>query len=251
MVVAGHASGIVPLTVEKLRKTPLSKVPWHLRKIRGLVYIALVITIAGIAIFSAQDAANAKLAWVEARQYYGLLALIMLLVAMAPGPLTYVLPWLPLKGYLVRGRRAFGVSAFVLAVCHVSCYLGPVLYRNWHEVFSPGKLWILGLAIGVVMFCDMGFLAITSRDKAVRQLGPHRWKTWHRTVYILLPLALIHAVCVGADFGVNKAPDVTGDADAGSLIGMLIASAVWLALFIMRKKRIRIQIPALNRKTAH
>src|SRR5258708_2525029 len=42
------------------------------------------------------------------------------------------------------------------------------------------------------------------KNKAVRKMGPHNWKKWHRTVYLLRPLTLVHAIFLGADFGVNR-----------------------------------------------
>lgn len=217
----------------------MSKTPWHLRNIRKIIYIALALTVILIGYFSVSESPNAMQALVAAREFYGLWALALLLAAMLPGPLGFALPWLPIRAHLVLGRRALGVSAFILAVLHVACYLGPVLYRNWHELYAPGKLWVAGLLLGLPIFTDMGILALTSRDRAVRQLGPQRWKKWHRSVYLLLPAALVHATFLGADFGVNRGPDVTAEADAGSLVMMLIIAGIWLFFFVLRKRRVR------------
>jgi len=219
----------------------VSNKPWHLRHARGLIYAALIATIIGIAVASAWGAQDATAAWVGARELYGLWALGLLIAAMITGPLVFVVPWLPLKGHLMIARRALGVSAFVLATLHIGTYLGPILYRNWHELYTPGKLWVAGLLLGLPLYADMALLATTSRDAAVRQLGPRRWKSWHRTVYLALPIALVHATFLGADFGVNKGPDVPGQPDAGSLIGMLAAAGAWLLFFYLRKRRIRWQ----------
>jgi DMSO/TMAO reductase YedYZ heme-binding membrane subunit len=99
-----------------------------------------------------------------------------------------------------------------------------------------------GLLLGIPLFTGMSVLALTSRDASVRELGPRRWKKWHRTVYVLLPLALIHATFLGADFGLNKGPDVPGDPDAGSLIGMLVASGAWLLFFYLRRRKLRMGV---------
>lgn len=218
----------------------MSNKPWHLKHVRALVYAALIAAIIGIAAVPVYSARNATEAWVGARELYGLWALGLLIAAMIPGPLTFVMPWLPLKGHLMLARRAFGVSAFVLAALHVGTYAGPVLYRNWHELYTPGKLWVAGLLLGIPLFTGMSMLAFTSRDASVRELGPKRWKKWHRTVYLLLPLALIHGTFLGADFGLNKGPDVAGEPDAGSLIGMLVASGAWLLFFYLRRRKLRI-----------
>ncbi len=110
-----------------------------------MIYAALAVTAIGIAAMSVFDAPDATQAWIEARQFYGLWALGLLLAAMMVGPLCFVLPWLPIKAHLVLGRRALGVSAFVLAVLHTISYLGPTIYRDWHGIFSPGTMWIVGL----------------------------------------------------------------------------------------------------------
>lgn len=220
--------------------------PWHLRHVRPLVYSALAIAAIGIAYVSVSDARDAIAAWVAARELYGLWALGLMLAAMAPGPLIFVLPWLPLRAHLMLARRALGISAFLLATLHVSTYLGLTVYLDWRELYTPGRLWLAGLLLGLPLYIDMAVLAFTSRDSAVRRLGPQLWKKWHRAVYVLLPLALIHATFLGADFGFNKGPDVVGEPDAGSLIGMLAAAGVWFLLFYLRKRRIRIARPSRN-----
>lgn len=215
-----------------------------------MIYAALAVTAIGIAATSVLDAPDATQAWIEARQFYGLWALGLLLAAMIVGPLCFVLPWLPIKPHLVLGRRALGVSAFVLAVLHTISYLGPTIYRDWHGLFSPGTMWIAGLGIGLPVFSGMMALAVTSRDQAVTRLGPQRWKRWHRLVYVMLPLLLLHATLLGADFGVNRGPDVHGDPDVGSLIGMLSVAAGWLLFFILRSRRVRWTPAFLERKKA-
>jgi sulfoxide reductase heme-binding subunit YedZ len=218
--------------------------PWHLRHLRTLIYSAAFV--AGVVIFavSAWDAGSFAQAMVAARQLFGLWALALLLVSMSAGPLTSVLPWLPLKIHLMYGRRAIGVSAFALAVAHVLCYVAPVAVRNWREFFAPGVLWIAGLMLSSIAFVDMAVLALTSRDAAVKRLGGRRWKQWHRTVYALLAIVLVHAILNGSDFGLNRAPDVRGPLDAGSLIGFAIAAAAWFVLFVLRRRGVRWPMPA-------
>jgi len=225
----------------------MSKAPWHLKRIRILIYCALIVAVIGIAISSAIETPNAVQGWVAARQLFGLWALVLLLISMLPGPLNFVMPWLPVRAHLVLGRRALGVSCFAMAACHVACYLGPMSYLGtWRNLYSPGALWISGLVIGLANFVCLGLLARTSRRKSIRDLGPRRWKALHRSVYVLLPAALVHATFTGADFGVNKGLDVTGDVDAGCLIGMLLLSIVWLVLFLLRKSRVRWSPPVLQ-----
>ena len=217
----------------------MSKPAWHLRHLRALIYAGLFVTLAGIAYMSRSNAPDVPQAWVQARELYGLWALGLLLSAMLCGPLSFVVPWLPIRGHLMLGRRALGVSAAVLATLHVGSYLGPTTLRNWHDLYTPGTLWIAGLLLGFPLFAAMAILAWTSRDRAVRQLGPRRWRRWHSAVYLVLPGVLLHATFLGADFGVNKGPDVPGQPDAGSLVVMLAVGGTWLALFVLRKRGVR------------
>ena len=55
-------------------------------------------------------------------------------------------------------------------------------------------------------------------------------------MYWLLPLAFVHAVCLGADFGLMKPPDVKAETDTGALLGMSLAAVTWLALFGLRAR---------------
>lgn len=219
--------------------------PWALKNIRKLIYFALGIAVIGTAISCVIDVPDAAHIWIGARQMYGLWALALLVAAMLPGPLSFVLPWIPFKPYLIMGRRAIGISSFVMAVAHILCFLGPMAYYGtWGYLYAPGNLWISGLVIGLVSFVVLAMLAITSRRKSIRDLGPQRWKRIHAWVYVLLPAVLIHATFVGTDFGLNKGPDVTSEVDAGCLIGMLALSLGWLILFMLRKKGVRWKLGA-------
>ena len=82
-------------------------------------------------------------------------------------------------------------------------------------------------------------LGLTSRDAAVKSMGGRRWKRLHRTVYPLLAIVLLHAVFVGADFGVNRGPDVRAAPDAGALIGFLCLAAAWAVLALLRRRQWR------------
>jgi sulfoxide reductase heme-binding subunit YedZ len=204
-----------------------------------MIYIALSLTIVAIAVSAGVEAPDAVQTWVSARQYFGLAALGALFASVLAAPLIFVLPWLPINAHLARGRRALGVSAFTLAAFHVVSYLGPQIRWNWHAIYSPGGLWVTGLLFGAALFAGMGRLALTSTDEAVRRLGPKRWKKLHRSVYVLVPGVLIHAILVGADFGLNRGPDVKSQPDAGCLIGFALLVAAWTFFVVLRKRRLR------------
>jgi DMSO/TMAO reductase YedYZ heme-binding membrane subunit len=184
-----------------------------LRASRGIVYVALAATLAGSILGSFADKDwDTGAGLLEACQMLGLAAMGALLAAMSIGPLTSVFPSLPLRGHLLYARRAVGVSAYVLAAAHAGLYLVPALLRDWHELFQPDWTWPTGLALGVLSNVALFALTITSRDAAVRSMGA-RWKRMHRLVYAGLPVALVHALLLGSDFGVRPAMrGVAGDA---------------------------------------
>ena len=213
--------------------------PWHLRHIRAFLYVAFVISAVGVAMVGGMD--DPQRPWVPARQLFGLWALGLLLTAMLIGPLTSVLRPFPLRGHLVLGRRAIGVACFFFASLHAMSYTVTELSLNGVDVFTSNALaegtgWIVGLFIGAAMLTMLGALAITSFDRMVTKVGPKRWKTIHSAVYLILPLALVHAILLGVDFGWHKARDVSAEPDIGALIGMSSVALVWLVLFVLRRQ---------------
>ena len=213
--------------------------PWHLRYARLAVYAFAAVTAISIVGVSLTDARDAGQALVSARQLFGLWSLALLLASLALGPLTSLVPRLPLRSSFMYARRAIGISAAAMAGCHVVAYIWSLLRRDWREAYSPGWLWVAGLALGTIALAEMLLLAASSTDAAVKRLGGRRWKRLHRTVYAALGLVFLHALLTGADFGWKRAPDVTGQPDAGAGIGFVVAAAAWLALYCLRARGVR------------
>jgi DMSO/TMAO reductase YedYZ heme-binding membrane subunit len=214
--------------------------PWHFRHARGIVYLCAAASAIAVAAVSATDSPHPGSKLVTARQLYGLWALGTLLASMLIGPLTSVLPWLPFKPSLLYSRRAVGITAIGFAALHVAAYVWTLSRRTWRELYTPGPLWVAGLILGTVALADLLALGLTSTDAAVKRMGGRRWKRLHRTTYALLPLLLLHAIAIGADFGVNRAPDVSASPDAGALIGFLCLSLSWGILFVLRRRNVRL-----------
>jgi DMSO/TMAO reductase YedYZ heme-binding membrane subunit len=122
---------------------------WHFRWARGLIYAGAVVAAVAVLASSAWGEPDVGQVLVAARQLFGLWALSLLLASMLLGPLTSVFPWLPLRSTLMYGRRAVGVSALMFAVLHVAAYGWSVLRRDWHELYTPGVLWVVGLSLGL------------------------------------------------------------------------------------------------------
>lgn len=215
--------------------------PWHLRHVRALLYAAFTLTALGIAVTCAMD--DPKTPWIGARQLYGLWALGLLLASMLIGPLTAIFRPFPFRGHLVLGRRAIGIACFAFSTLHAMSYTLVLLSQGgvgyfFSEAFEEGTLWMVGLGIGAVLLVILGVLTATSFDHMLVKLG-RRWKTIQNLVYLVLPLGLIHATLLGADFGFHKARDVSAEPDVGAFLGMSVVTGVWVLLFIMRNNGVR------------
>jgi len=210
--------------------------PWHLRHVRPILYAAFTLAAVGVGVVCAMD--DPEKPWIGARQLFGLWALGLLLASMLIGPLTSVFRPFPFRGHLVLGRRAIGIACFAFAALHALSYTGTLLSQGGvsyflSEAFAEGWVWVASLGIGAVLLVTLGVLTATSFDHMLVKLG-RRWKTIQNAVYIVLPLALIHATLIGADFGFHKARDVSTEPDVGAFLGMSAVTGVWLILFIMR-----------------
>ena len=221
---------------------------WHFRWSRGVIYCGAFIAAVAISVSSKWGQGDIGQGLVTVRQLFGLWALAFLLASMILGPLTSVFPWVPLRSSLMYGRRAVGISALGFGMLHVVAYGWSLLRRNWRELYTPGALWMIGLMLGLIALMGMCALGITSRDASVKAMGGRKWKKLHRSVYWLLPVVLLHAVFVGADFGVNQGPDVHGEADYGCLITFLCISAGWMLLAILRRRGSRLMTRGARRQ---
>lgn len=224
--------------------------PWHLRHVRALLYAAFTLTALGIAVTCAMD--DPKTPWIGARQLYGLWALGLLLASMLIGPLTAIFRPFPFRGHLVLGRRAIGIACFAFSALHAMSYTLVLLSQGgvgyfFSEASAEGTLWMVGLGIGAVLLVILGVLTATSFDHMLVKLG-RRWKTIQNLVYLVLPLGLIHATLLGADFGFHKARDVSAEPDVGAFLGMSMVTGVWVLLFIMRNNGVRKDITPLLAK---
>lgn len=132
----------------------------------------------------------------------GLTALIYLIVALAITPLRR---WLTIISklfklsfgkrlsdwnVLIRHRRNIGVTAAFFSFMHVTFYvwldMGVLLSEMWWDVKSRPFI-----MIGWISFIIMMTLAVTSPKKMQRWLKK-RWRTVHKSVYLMSPLILLH-----------------------------------------------------------
>ncbi|MBS1815915.1 MAG: sulfoxide reductase heme-binding subunit YedZ [Acidobacteria bacterium] len=167
-------------------------------------------------------------------------ALYMLLGSLAITPIRRLSTSL---GWLVRFRRMLGLFAFFYATLHLATYVFlfsgfdivtafsalrqhdvNTIAQQWHEVWprmiddAKKRPFI---QIGLLAWCILLALALTSPQRVMRWMGGKRWKTLHRTVYGAAALAVIHYWMV-VKTGVLEPWKVTA-----VLAVLLLARIVW------------------------
>lgn len=119
----------------------------------------------------------------------GLWSVGLLCAALLATPLKRLFPRNKTTLFLLRQRRAIGVSSFGYAAMHTAYYL----HKKWPAglVIEEGQ--DPSLLTGWIAFTLFITLAATSNNYSVRKLV-RRWKTLHRLVYIAAALTFAHWV---------------------------------------------------------
>jgi sulfoxide reductase heme-binding subunit YedZ len=132
----------------------------------------------------------------ELEHRLGLLALQMMIATLAVTPLRRF------TGVsLIRFRRALGLLTFYYIVCHLLVWL--VL-----DVGAPGQIWAdivkrPYITVGMAAFVLLVPLAATSTDRAIRWLGPLRWRRLHQLSYLAAILGAVHFVMLTKGFQIE------------------------------------------------
>lgn len=117
---------------------------------------------------------------------YGEAALILLVAGLAVTPLRRFTGLT-----LIRFRRAIGLSAFSLVLCHLLVWAVldvQALDRVWADIVKRPYITV-GMA-GLLLLIP---LALTSNNRSVRWLGA-RWRRLHRLTYPAVLLGAVHFV---------------------------------------------------------
>ena len=125
----------------------------------------------------------------------GILALIFLVGSLAVTPASRLGGW----SWLGPFRRMLGLNAFSHTVLHFLIFFvgdraGSVRDTVSEVVLRPY------LAVGMFALVLMVPLAATSTDRAIKRLGPKRWKALHRLAYVAATAGVVHfAMLVKSD----------------------------------------------------
>ena len=124
---------------------------------------------------------------------------------------------------MARWRRMLGLYTFFYGALHFLCYA-------WLDMgFDPAAIvrdipkrpFVL---VGTLALLLMLPLAATSFNRAVKALGPARWRLLHRLVYAVAPLALLHF------FWMRSAKNNLGEVGVyGLIIALLLGWRAWKA----------------------
>lgn len=125
----------------------------------------------------------------EAINRLGLLALIFLILSLAPTPLKALFGW---TGPL-RVRRMLGLFAFFYATLHVATYAGLDQGLDFAAITADIRERPFILA-GFSAWAILVPLSITSTDRSVRRLGFKNWKRLHRLAYLAAVLGVAHFI---------------------------------------------------------
>lgn len=116
----------------------------------------------------------------------GIWAIHFLLLTLSLSPLSKNLP----SAEPMHFRRLIGVYTFVYALSHLLTYIAFELQFDMalvaSEIISRPYI-VVGMTALVLLF----MLTATSFKKLQRKMG-RSWKRLHNTIYVILPLALLH-----------------------------------------------------------
>ena len=146
---------------------------------------------------------------------YGERALQVLIAGLAVTPLRRFLGL-----NLLRFRRALGVTAFGLVLCHLLVWL--VLDVQIQSQILADILKRPYITIGMAGFALMVPLALTSNNWSIRKLGA-RWRKLHQLTYPIGILAGLHYVMLAKGFQLEPLMYL------GAILGLLMLRVDWKA----------------------
>ena len=118
----------------------------------------------------------------------GKAAIIMLMLSLACTPANIIFGW---KQAIVV-RRALGLYAFMYVCIHLLIFVG-LDYGFMLALVTEEIVKRRYAVVGFAAFLLLIPLAITSTKNSQRQLGK-RWKTLHKSVYLIAVLAVVHSI---------------------------------------------------------
>lgn len=135
---------------------------------------------------------------VLADQYYsemmhrtGVISTQLLVFTVSISPMVKILKKLsftkPLRAWLLKSRRYFGVASFVYAFIHLVLYIRDVYYLT--DMLDEVLTWKMGSGwIAMIVFMPLVF---TSNNYSIKKLAK-KWKVLQRLTYIVVIASFVH-----------------------------------------------------------
>ncbi|WP_435140015.1 protein-methionine-sulfoxide reductase heme-binding subunit MsrQ [Pseudopelagicola sp. nBUS_19] len=126
---------------------------------------------------------------------------------------------------LIKFRRAIGLIAFTFVCLHLLVWLVldvQIFSQVWADILKRPYI-----TIGIVGFCLLVPLAVTSNNLSVRRLGRH-WNSLHKLAYLAAVLGAMHFVMLVKGFQVEP------------LIYMVLVLTLLTLRIVPRHRRVRI-----------
>ena len=173
--------------------------------------------------------------------YSGHAAIICLIAALIARPISRLWP------ALLRYRRVLGVGAFALSALHILHMFSHTWKWKWQAVQFMLPAHQVGVVLGAIAFFLMLPAALTSFDRAQRNLGP-RWRKIHLLSVPALLLAAVHTIMTGSHYWGALALTWKNQASVG-ILGLLVLLVLGLrsaSLWALFSQKQNYAIPKSN-----
>lgn len=129
----------------------------------------------------------------------GLVAIALLSITLAIGPLCRFFPFLDgLKAH----RKVWGIFSFVFAFTHVTLIFVNFYKFNLLKFVDFESPRYPGILAGLIALVILFVVTATSNKKALTTFSPQVWKTIQTTAYLALAFAVLHFYLVESKDGV-------------------------------------------------
>ncbi|MDC1340309.1 ferric reductase-like transmembrane domain-containing protein [Oceanospirillaceae bacterium] len=122
------------------------------------------------------------------RDFTGRYGAYLLLISLLFTPLSHRFKWAKRNLWM---RRNIGVWGFIYAAAHLVIWIVLEFYFDWALMFDEikGNLFIL---LGILAFCLLLPLALTSNNRAVKYLSFRKWQLLHSLTYVAISGVIAH-----------------------------------------------------------
>lgn len=137
-----------------------------------------------------------QLYYIRTEQLFGLLAVVLVYMAVVITPLNKLLPSTGIMNRVLYARRGIGVAAAYFASLHAFISIERQLGGLGGALLLPSR-YKLSFGLAAIALVILIVMAFTSFDKAIKVLTFRRWKQVHRFIYLAGVLIVVHVWLIG------------------------------------------------------